>query len=143
MAVDLDDWSYSDTNAAKNDDRFDYTGDDGSDDEDLSTTDYGVPSGTVNALTRDGAAESEQLSEMEDEMEGALDSHAVTTTTNSDGSTSVTAESNLGEEVTSTVMPMGMGENVPEPPDLSGLSNAAKAALVGLVVLVVAIVGGN
>jgi len=80
---------------------------------------------------------------MKDATEGDLDSHSVELTQNKDGSNTLSAESNLGETVSSTVMPTGDGINVPEPPDLSGLSDAAKAALVGLVVLVVAIVGGN
>lgn len=102
-------------------------------DSSTSTSSYDVPSGYVEAATRDGATESEQLSEVEDSMEGGLDTHSVTTTTNADGSTSVTAESNLGEEVTSTTdnTPMaGNGTNEPATDD--GLSQKQKKIVLGL-----------
>jgi hypothetical protein len=107
---------------------------------DYSTTDASVSSGTVNALTRDGKAESEQLATVEEEMDGALDSHAVTTTTTSDGSTSVTAESNLGETVTATTVGTPMAdaaENVPAAPEMPDLSAKQIAAALIAVVLVV------
>jgi hypothetical protein len=116
-----------------------------------SNDSYDVPSGYVEAVNRESSGstdhtdqtDSAQVAAMKDATEGDLDSHSVELTQNKDGSNTLSAESNLGETVSSTVMPTGDGINVPEPPDLSGLSDAAKAALVVLVVLVVAIVGGN
>lgn len=108
---------------------------------DYSTTEADVASGTVNALTRDGSTESEQLAEMEETMDGALDSHSVSTKTNADGSTSVTVESNLGETVTATSTGTPLANSGSDGSNPGG--GIPKKVILGLVVAAIAVFAGG
>jgi hypothetical protein len=114
------------------------SGDSGS----TSTSDYSVPSGYVRSVSSEAPEEmqSEQVTQVEDAMEGALDPTSVTTTTNEDGSTSLSAESNLGEEGTATTTNTPMdGEN--EPADPGG--SLSKKVVLAVVAVVFALIAGG
>ena len=123
---------------------------------------YNVPSGYVRSVSSeaDEQVQSDQVTDLEDELDGSLDETSVTTSTNDDGTTNLVGESNTGDTVSitsdDTVTPEVEMPDLPDLPtlslsdlfglsdlDLSNLSGTAKAAAAGFVALLLALVIGG